>query len=82
MRVRRSRFSLETREIDTMSPMKRLGSHADDFAGTISIDQLARRWHTTRREIRRMLGGGKMTFVQIRGQLRVPREEVQRRERG
>jgi len=64
-----------------MSPMKRTGSHADDFSGTLSIDQLARRWRTTRREIRHMLAHGKMTFVQIRGRLRVPRDEVQRRER-
>ena len=65
-----------------MSPMKREAGHRNqDYTDTMSVARLARRWHLTRTEVRHMLGRGVLSFVQIRGKLRVPREEVERYEK-
>ena len=64
-----------------MVPMKPEPRHRDpDFSGTLSLDQLARRWNTSRKEIRRMLARQQLDFIQIRGRLRVALTEVQRHE--
>ena len=64
-----------------MSPMKREAGHRNqDYIDTMSVARLARRWHLTRAEVRHMLGRGVLSFVQIRGKLRVPLEEVERYE--
>jgi len=51
------------------------------LAGTLSLDQLARRWKTSRKQIRRLMGHQLLGFVQIRGSFRVPISEVERYER-
>jgi len=65
-----------------MVPMKPEPQHHNlHLAGTLSLDQLARRWKTTRKEIRRLLGREELGFVQIRGRFRVSLAEVKRYER-
>jgi len=51
------------------------------LAGTLSLDQLARRWKISRKQVRRLLAQQVLNFVQIRGRLRVPLEEVERYEK-
>ena len=64
-----------------MVPMKPERRHRDpDLAGSLSLDQLARRWNVSRKEVRHLLGHGELTFMQIRGQFRVPIAEVERYE--
>lgn len=64
-----------------MAAMKREAVGRDPhLAGTFSLEQLARRWKTSRKEIRRLLGRQELAFVEIRGSIRVPRAEVQRYE--
>jgi len=65
-----------------MAPMKPKPRRVDPhLAGTLSIEQLARRWSISRKEIRRLLGERELSFVQIRGKFRVPIEEVERYEK-
>ena len=65
-----------------MSPMKPEPKRRDPhLSGTLSLDQLARRWGIARKEIRRLLGRQELGFVQIRGSFRVPLAEVCRYER-
>ncbi len=64
-----------------MSPMKPKAKHGDTESDeTLSLTQLARRWRTSRKAIRRLLGRQALGFVQIRGTFRIPREEVERYE--
>ena len=64
-----------------MAAMKREAQrHDPHLAGTFSLEQLARRWKTSRKEIRRLLQRQELGFVEIRGAIRVPRAEVQRYE--
>jgi len=51
-----------------------------DLAGSLSLDQLARRWDCTRKHVRHLLGHGELPFLQIRGQIRVPIVEIERYE--
>ncbi|QDU56335.1 MerR family transcriptional regulator [Aeoliella mucimassa] len=44
----------------------------DSLRGTLTIEAYARRQGLTQREVRQMLGTGKVPFVQVRGQIRVP----------
>jgi len=65
-----------------MVPMKPQPRRRDpELAGSLSLDQLARRWQIPRKQIRRLLGDQKLRFVQIRGSFRVPLEEVERYEK-
>ncbi len=66
-----------------MAPMKPEPKHRDpQLAGTLSLDQLARRWKISRKDVRRLLGRQQLGFVQIRGSFRVPLAEAQRYEQG
>jgi hypothetical protein len=51
------------------------------LAETLSLDQLARRWKTSRKQVRRLLGTQQLGFIQIRGSFRVPLAEVCRYEK-
>jgi len=65
-----------------MAPMKREADrHRREVAGTLSLLQLAQRWHTSRKHVRRLLRHGRLNFVQIRGHLRVAENEVRRYEK-
>ena len=65
-----------------MSPMKRPAERRDaHLAGTLTIDHLAKRWRTSRKVVRRLLGLQRLNFLEINGQLRVPCDEVERYER-
>ena len=65
-----------------MAPMKcEATGHREEVAGTMSLAQLAQRWHTSRKNIRRLLSHGVLNFVQIRGHFRVPENEVRRYEK-
>ncbi|MCA9238259.1 MAG: hypothetical protein KDA44_22455 [Planctomycetales bacterium] len=48
--------------------------------GALSVPQVARRWHTTRRRVRRLLQAGRLPFVEINGEIRVPLAVVRGRE--
>ena len=65
-----------------MAPMKRdVDQHGRETVGTLSLLQLAQRWHTSRKHVRRLLRHGRLNFVQIRGHLRVAENEVRRYEK-
>ena len=50
------------------------------LAGTLSLEQAARRWKISPKAVRRLLGRQELGFVQIRGSLRIPVAEVERYE--
>jgi excisionase family DNA binding protein len=56
--------------------MKRPAPHDDEPSPSLSLAQLARRWHVPRREVRRLLQQGTLPFEEIRGRLRVPLDSV------
>ena len=64
-----------------MAPMKSPSRQDSSFAGTLSTNQVARRWNLSPKEVRRLLGRQVVAFVQIRGRLRIPLEEVERYEK-
>ncbi len=65
-----------------MAPMKPESRHSDSPCGeTLSLGQLARRWHITGKEIRRLLGAQQLGFVQVRGRFRIPLKEIERYEK-
>lgn len=65
-----------------MAPMKPEPRRRDpDLADTLSLERLARRWKTSRKQVRRLLGTQQLGFVQIRGSFRVPLAEVTRYEK-
>jgi len=66
-----------------MAPMKCPFQHepADVFEDNVSLTHLAHRWHLRRRDVRHLLQDGKLPFVQVRRQLRVPRAAVDEFER-
>lgn len=47
---------------------------------SLPLDQVARRWHVARRNVRRLLQQGRLPFEQVNGKLRVPLEAVRRYE--
>jgi excisionase family DNA binding protein len=62
-----------------MAPMKKPADLRHSiFKGTVSIAKLARRLRVSTKEIKRRMGAGRMAFVQIGDQLRIPREEFER----
>lgn len=65
-----------------MAPMKREAPDTDPWLSeTVSLVALARRWRTTRKAVRQLLGHGQLQFVEIGGSLRVPRDAVEGYER-
>ena len=65
-----------------MVPMKPQPRHRNpELVGSLSLDQLARRWHVSRKQIRLLLGRQELGFVQIRSAFRVPLDEVERYEK-
>lgn len=59
-----------------MAPMKRPARPQAEFDGTLSVAETARRLHLTHKQVRNLLGTGKLNFVQIRRKLRIPQQEV------
>lgn len=59
-----------------MAPMKRPARHPRDPSPSLSLQQIARRWHMPRREVRHLLQRGELPFEQVCGRLRVPLESV------
>jgi excisionase family DNA binding protein len=51
------------------------------LSGALSLATVARRVGVPRREIRRMIQHGKLPFVQVLGQIRVPRSAIESRGR-
>jgi hypothetical protein len=43
---------------------------------TASLDETARHWRLSRERLKALLGTGRIPFVQVRGEIRVPREEL------
>ena len=66
-----------------MAPMKCPSRRqpADVFEDSFSLTHLAQRWHMHRRDVRHLLQTGRLPFVQVRRQLRVPRGAVDEFER-
>ena len=65
-----------------MVPMKPEPRRRDpDLAGSLSLEQLARRWNISRKLIRHLLGRQELPFVQIRGKFRVRLTDVERYEK-
>ena len=60
----------------TMAPMKRPAKPHPELAGTISIAEAARCLRLPHKQVRHLLGTGKLNFVQIRGKFRIPKQEV------
>jgi hypothetical protein len=63
-----------------MPPMKPRTKPRTGWAGTHSLEDIARRWSITDSELRRLLASQTLNFVEIRGCLRVPDEEVRQYE--
>jgi hypothetical protein len=62
--------------------MKREAARIDPWLSeTVSLVELSRRWHMSRKEVRQLLGHGRLQFVEIAGSLRVPRDAVEGYER-
>ena len=65
-----------------MVPMKpEPRRRAPDLAGSLSLEQLGRRWGISRKQIRHLLGRQELPFVQIRGKFRVRLVDVERYEK-
>jgi len=65
-----------------MVPMKPEPRRRDpDLIGSLSLDQLARRWNVSRKLVRHLLGRQELPFVQIRGQFRVRLTDIERYEK-
>jgi len=52
------------------------GHPADDVDVSYSLTHLAHRWGVSRRDVRQLLQQGRLPFVQVEAQLRVPTAEV------
>ncbi len=62
-----------------MAPMKRPADLRHSvFTGTVSVNKVARLLKVSTEEIKRRMGAGRLSFVQIGDQLRIPRREVKR----
>lgn len=64
-----------------MTPMKPPASLQPYFEGTLSLDQLARRWSISHKALRELLASQQLDFVLIADRIRIPLEEVLRYER-
>jgi len=62
-----------------MPPMKSPNPHGS--GDDVSLTHLAHRWQVRRREVRQLLQEGVLPFVDVRGQLRVPKDAIKRLER-
>ncbi|MCA9229386.1 MAG: helix-turn-helix domain-containing protein [Planctomycetales bacterium] len=61
-----------------MAPMKS-PSHQEmpeELEVSVTLTHLAHRWNISRREVRRLLQIGKLPFVQVADQIRVPLDAV------
>lgn len=62
-----------------MAPMKKPRNDSyQQLTGAVSLATVARRAGLPRREVRRLIQLGKLPFVQVRGQIRVPRSDADR----
>ncbi|MCG8449330.1 MAG: hypothetical protein MI725_07115 [Pirellulales bacterium] len=63
-----------------MAPMKCPARRwpKDEFEDSFSLTHLAHRWGVARRDIRHLLQSGELPFVQVLGQLRVPKTIVRK----
>lgn len=61
-----------------MAPMKCPAARDSigDCEDSHTLTHLARRWHLTRKEVRHLLQRGKLPFMDVLGQIRVPHEAV------
>ena len=59
-----------------MPRMKRSVTRLPEYEQTISLQRLARKWHIPRREVRRLIQQGKLPFVEVVGQIRVPVDQA------
>lgn len=59
-----------------MPRMKSPGRFSHMYDETISLQRLARQWNMPRREVRRLIQKGKLPFVEIAGQIRIPTDQV------
>lgn len=68
--VHRESFSWE---VIAMAPMRKpTRLELPEFAGTLSLARAARQLGIKQRQLRELLGKGKLPFVQVRGKFRVP----------
>ena len=62
-----------------MAPMK-CPAHKDEdeiLQQSSTLTHLARRWNVSRRYVRRLVQTGALPFVQVTGQIRVPKRAVE-----
>ncbi len=55
-----------------MPLMKRTIARLPEYEQTISLQRLARKWQIPRRQVRRLIQKGKLPFIEVAGQIRVP----------
>jgi excisionase family DNA binding protein len=73
-----------------MPPMKRpaaarshpLGADLQMGPETVTIAAAARRWRVTRYRVRQLLSRGELPFIQICGEIRIPRDAIDQWEQG
>jgi excisionase family DNA binding protein len=66
-----------------MAPMKPPAPQRNDRISDVgySLTHLASRWRVSRRDVLHLLQEGELPFVEVDGQLRVPRSAVRKLER-
>ena len=65
-----------------MPPMKSPAKeNKSPFAGTVSLEYLAKCWPLSVKQIRQLLANQELAFIQIKGSLRVPKKDAEQYER-
>lgn len=63
-----------------MPPMRKPSrAELPEFTGTLSLARAARELGIKQRQLRELLGNGKIPFVQVRGKFRIPERALVRR---
>lgn len=66
-----------------MAPMRKPAPpQHEPWQSTMSIDAYARARGMQRREVKQLLATGQLPFIQLAGQIRIPREALDREEVG
>lgn len=59
-----------------MPRMKSPGRSSHVFDESVSLQRLARQWNMPRRKVRRLIQKGKLPFIEIAGQIRIPSDQI------
>lgn len=63
-----------------MPRMKKPAATPAEFHETVSLKRLAGAWDMPRRQVRRLVQQGRLPFVEVMGQIRVPANQAKPRD--